>query len=320
MHDTENQTIWAGIVANPAAGRGRGLEKVKKLEAALVARGVEVEIALTQDARCQIINQAVSLSYDRKLIVAIGGDGTVNAVINESPEIPFCNMASGTENLFARAYRTPTDPQLLAEWIIKARTKRMDVGEYYESGSDPTTKKRFALMLGFGFDAAVVNRHHTQRLAQTGSARPTSRLAYVGPLAHEAWYYKFPPVRLTWTDEDGNLNEQVGSTTILFNMNCYAIGLKFVPEASAFDGYLDNVSFSRKGSIQAGIYMATVAAGLHPRIKSVAMSKMREVTVEALNAPVPVQMDGDPAGWIHPGKPWIVKCIPEACPVLVQQE
>jgi diacylglycerol kinase family enzyme len=50
------------------------------------------------------------------------------------------------------------------------------------------------------------------------------------------------------------------------------------------------------------------------------MGKMHEVTVEALDAPVPVQMDGDPAGWIHPGKPWIVKCIPEACPVLVQPE
>ena len=36
MHDSENRTIWAGIVANPAAGRGRGLEKVKKLESALV--------------------------------------------------------------------------------------------------------------------------------------------------------------------------------------------------------------------------------------------------------------------------------------------
>jgi diacylglycerol kinase family enzyme len=103
-------------------------------------------------------------------------------------------------------------------------------------------------------------------------------------------------------------------------MNCYAIGLKFVPEASAFDGFLDTVSFSRKGSIQAGIYMATVASGLHPRLRSVAMGKMHEVKVEALDAPVPVQMDGDPAGWIHPGKPWIVKCIPEACPVLVQPE
>jgi diacylglycerol kinase (ATP) len=318
MSTSEKKMMWAGIVANPSAGRGRGLKNVENLEAALISRGVQVELALTPEDRHRIVKLASTQNYDRKVIVAIGGDGTVNALLNECPQVPFCNMASGTENLFARAYRTPTDPDLLADWIIHARSKQMDVGEYYESGTNSNTKKRFALMLGFGFDAAVVNRHHTRRVAQTGSARPTSRLAYVGPLAHEAWYYKFPPVQLTFTDDHGNQIQQVGSTCILFNMDCYAIGLKFVPQASAFDGFLDSVSFSRTGSIQAGIYMATVVAGLHPQLKSVAMGKMREVKVEALESPVPVQMDGDPAGWILPDKPWIVKCIPQACPVLVQ--
>lgn len=320
MPDTENRSLWAGVVANPAAGRGKGLEKVEKLESALIARKVHVERALTPEDRHRIVKRALNLSYDRKVIIAIGGDGTVNALLNECPQIPFCNMASGTENLFARAFKTPTDPEMLADWIIHASPKQMDVGEYFESGANSETKKRFALMLGFGFDAAVVNRHHAQRVAHTGSARPTSRLAYVGPLAHEAWYYKFPPVRFTWTDDDGNLNEQVGSTCILFNMDCYAIGLKFVPQASAFDGVLDSVCFARTGSIQAGIYMATVAAGLHPRLRSVSMGKMGEVKVEALEAPIPVQMDGDPAGWLYPGKPWVVKCLPRACPVLVQPE
>ncbi|RLT07914.1 MAG: diacylglycerol kinase [Planctomycetota bacterium] len=320
MPSLANPSMWAGIIANPAAGRGRGRQNVEKLQAAFHARGVQVDCALTPQERHRIIKEALTLPFDRKWIVAIGGDGTVNALVNECPDIAFCNFASGTENLFARAFHTPNQPELLVDWVIKANTRRMDVGEFREIGSDPATSRRFALMLGFGFDAAVVNRHHSQRLSRTGLARPTSRLAYVGPLAYEAWNYKFPPVRFSWTNDEGKSCEQIGSTSIIFNMNCYAIGLKFVPESTAFDHYLDTIAFARSGSVQAGVYMATVAAGLHPRLRSVSKGRMRELNVEALEAPVPVQMDGDPAGWILPGKPWSIKCLPESCPILIHPD
>ena len=205
----------------------------------------------------------------------------------------------------------------MADWILKASPTKMDLGEFsvMQAGKG-IQAKRFALMLGFGFDAAVVNRHHSRRVAGTGSARPTSRLGYVMPLAHEAWNYKFPPVRLSWADDAGQTHEQTGSTAILFNLDCYALGLRFTPQATAFDGHLDSICFSRSGSVQAGLYFASVCMGLHPRLRSVSMGQMNEVKIEALELPVPVQMDGDPAGWIEPGRPWLVRCLPGACPVL----
>jgi len=311
------ELFWAGIVANPAAGRGRGLERVHGLEKALQARGGRVEVALTQQDRSELVARAAGEPELRRLIVAIGGDGTVNALINEMPPVPICNLASGTENLFSKAFHTPRDVEQMADWIVKASPKRMDLGEFTVcDGIQEFRKRRFGLMLGFGFDAAVVGRHHSRRVARTGSARPTSRLGYVLPLAHEAWHYRFPPVRLSWVDEAGRAQEQTGSTAILFNLDCYALGLRFTPEASVFDGWLDSVCFSRSGSVQAGVYFASVCMGLHPSLKSVSMARMHEVTMEAVSDPVPVQMDGDPAGWLEPGRPWRVRCLPGACPVL----
>ena len=61
MPDSENRTMWAGIVANPAAGRGRGLMNVEKLESALIARKVHVERALTPENRQQIVKRALNI-------------------------------------------------------------------------------------------------------------------------------------------------------------------------------------------------------------------------------------------------------------------
>lgn len=318
MKTSDKNSMWVGLIANPLAGRGKGLQRVEEMESMLRAKGIRVERALTPEARALMVRQASHQPESRKVLVAIGGDGTVNALINEFPDVPICNYASGTENLFARAIKPEQSAKAIVDWMVQAQYRHMDLGEFsIQDTSINPQSRRFALMLGFGFDAAVVNRHHARRVAGTGLARPTSRLAYVQPLAYEAWNYRFPPVRLSWTNTDGKTIQQVGTTCILFNMDCYAIGLRFTPGATAFDGMLDSVSFSKKGSIQAGLYFGAVLFGFHPLLKSVELERMKEVKVEALESPVPVQMDGDPAGYLEPGKPWVVRCLPSVCPVLV---
>lgn len=318
MAQHEEKSAWVGLIANPVSGRGRGLKNVEMLEGMLAARGVVVERALSVESRQALVERARSRPEARKILVAIGGDGTINALINEKPKVPFVNVPSGTENVFAKSMQPRLKIDEMVDWILSAPASRMDLGEFSFDGPEGLIQRRYLLMLGFGFDAAVVNRHHSRRTAGSGRARPTSRWDYVLPLAHEAMYYPFGPLKLQFTDINGNTIEQIGSTCIVFNMDCYALGLKFTPQASASDGYLDSVCFSRRGSVQAGLYFATVVLGMHPRLRSVAFGKMRELKVEAMERPVPVQMDGDPAGFIEPGRPWTVRCLPGACEILAK--
>ena len=318
MSEQREKTAWVGLVANPVSGRGRGLKNVEMLEEKLLARGVRVDRALTVDARRAMIEAAKTGPESRKILVAIGGDGTINALINDRPEVPFVNFPSGTENVYAKAMQPSLSVDEMIDWFLSAPAATMDLGEYSYEVASGEVRNRFFLMLGFGFDAAVVNRHHSRRTAASGQARPTSRYDYVRPLAYEAWHYGFPPVKLNFTDINGNKTEQIGSTCIVFNMDCYALGLKFTPQASARDGYLDSVCFSRSGSVQAGIYFATVVMGMHPRLRSVNFGRMQELTIEALESPVPVQMDGDPAGYVEPGRPWTIRCLPQACQTLTK--
>lgn len=317
MSPDETAKIEAFLIANPIAGRGQSLYRLAELETALRGRGVVTHRVLDLEERKKIASGTMpGDATSRRVFVVIGGDGTVNALVNESPVAPICHFASGTENLFSRAFGMPRDADAMADWILGSRPSRMDLGEFRvetDPGSEP---KRFALMLGFGFDAAVVNRHHARRVGRkTGT---TSRLAYFAPLAHEAFHYAFPPVRMSWKDETGEERSRTGTTAIVFNFDCYALGLKFAPGASPTDGRLDTVCFENRGSIRAGLYLAMVASGIHLHLKSVGLDRMSEIRMEAVEAPVPVQMDGDPAGWLEPGRPWIVRCLPSACPVLVE--
>jgi len=318
MNEDDSLPREAYLIANPTAGRGQGLARLIDLENAIRERGIETHRVLDPESRAAIARKLRTDSDARKrVLVVIGGDGTVNALMNDGPTAPVCHYASGTENLFSRAFRTPKDPQAMADWILASREANMDLGEFHVDTTDGSApqSKRFALMLGFGFDAAVVNRHHEKRVGR--AAGTTSRLAYFGPLAYEAWHYDFPRVRMTWTLDSGETRSSEGTTAIVFNFDCYALGLKFAPGASPFDGYLDTVRFERRGSVRAGLYLAMVASGIHVHLKSVGLERMREIRLEAVDKPVPVQMDGDPAGWLEPGHPWHVRCVPAICPVLV---
>lgn len=316
MSPEDSAKIEAFLIANPIAGRGQSLLRLAELEKALKARGVVTHRVLDLIERKTIAAGSFGSELAaRRVFVVIGGDGTVNALVNESPTAPICHFASGTENLFSRAFGMPRDPDAMADWILASRSSRMDLGEFHAETDSESEPKRFALMLGFGFDAAVVNRHHSRRVGRKSGT--TSRLAYFSPLAHEAFHYAFPPVRMTWKDESGKQRSRTGTTAIVFNFDCYALGLKFAPGASPTDGQLDTVCFENRGSIRAGLYLAMVASGIHLHLKSVGLDRMNEIRMEAIEAPVPVQMDGDPAGWLEPGRPWIVRCLPAACPVLV---
>jgi len=223
--------------------------------------------------------------------------------------VPITVLPAGTENLFARYYRLGRDPEALAATIAAGRVVHTDVGRM--SG------RRFGLMAGFGFDADVVTRHHLLRLATTGLARPTNRVAYVEPVLHSSVFYRFPPMAVTVNDP-GNEETLEGTTVFVFNLPSYALGLPFAPEARGDDGFLDLVVFRKPGAFHALRYLWLVVRGLHLKRPGIEHRRVRRITIES-SGTVPVQLDGDPGGYLKGGTPgaWTAEIEPSAVNVLV---
>ena len=291
-------TSWVGIIANRNSGAGRGRRLVDQLVSELRRLGIASEVAWSPQARASLVERASVRNHCRCLI-AVGGDGTVSALLNEHPGVPMTVMPAGTENLVARHFGLRRDPHGLARLISAGRAVPVDLAE--------VAGRRFLLMAGFGFDADVVTRHHRGRISRSGAMGTTSRLAYVWPILRASFTYRFPVITVRILDP-GCEETLRGTTVFLFNLPRYALGLPFVPIARDDDGWLDLVVFRHPGPFRAFYYLCKVFLGVHLTDPSVYHRRVRKVVVTSRSR-IPVQLDGDPAGSVLPrrrGEPMVV--------------
>lgn len=141
------------VVFNPVAGRRRR-QKVQRFISACAAGGAKVELHQTTgpgDA-VSVASRAGKQGYDS--LVAAGGDGTVNEVINGmllaggTPGLPLGVLPLGTANVLAHELALPRQPEKAAAVVLEGRRRRVAVGL--------ANGRHFAQMAGVGFDAAVV--------------------------------------------------------------------------------------------------------------------------------------------------------------------
>ena len=173
---------WVGIVANRSSGTGGNKILVGRLVSKLGKLGFATEIAWTPDERKLLVAESGSRPGCRCL-VAVGGDGTVSALVNEQPRVPITVLPAGTENLAAQHFDLRRNTAALARNIAAGQVIRADLGN--------AAGRRFLLMTGFGFDGDVVTRHHRGRTTRSGKVKPTHRAAYVEPILRRACFTGF---------------------------------------------------------------------------------------------------------------------------------
>jgi diacylglycerol kinase family enzyme len=312
---------FVGIVANRGSGNGSSIRLVERLVRELVRVGIRAEIAWTPEER-QALVAATAHDSRYRCLVAVGGDGTVSALINDGPKVPITVLPAGTENLTAQHFGLRRNPAWLAAIIAEGLVARIDLGS--------AAGRRFMLMTGFGFDGDIVSRHHSSRTSRSGRAKPTHRAAYVEPILRSSLFYRFPSISVEVLDT-GAREILHGTTVFVFNLPRYALGLPFAPDASQDDGLLDLVVFRDPGPFQALYYLWRVFCGTHLHHPGVYHRRIRRVHVRSAES-VPVQLDGDPAGSLAPpesvrpdigsdchglDKGWRIEVLPEAIELIV---
>ena len=118
------------LVCNPIAGGGKGRVRGPELAAALAARGVRAECWFTSargDAEARA-RAAGSEPWDG--IVALGGDGTVNEVLNGMPDLrrPLGFFPLGTANVLACELGLPSRVDRAADALAAGHTRPLAVG------------------------------------------------------------------------------------------------------------------------------------------------------------------------------------------------
>ncbi len=280
------------VLMNPRAGRRKLLSEMEQLHSLLRARGGKIDWFDEVGAASAKANEAFRRG-GLKALVSVGGDGTVAELVNRTdPGIPICVYPAGTANLLATFLGMRAEPRFVAAVVERGLQRRMD--------GAIANGRVFLLHVGCGFDAAVVQEVHRQRLG-TNSGH-ISYWSYVKPILRTIRTYNYPEMEVRWerawaTDEAANPNSWVVRWLFVFNLPLYGWGLPLASSADATDGRLDVCGF-QKGFLWNGLrYLAAAQCGWHRQLHDCQFGSAVRVRVVA-DQPVPYQLDGDPGGWL----------------------
>jgi YegS/Rv2252/BmrU family lipid kinase len=266
------------IVLNPISGGGAGLRALPRLRDALARRGVQAEVFTTEragDAR----RMARERGGEFERVVIVGGDGTINEVINglaDPGKTALGVVPHGTSNLLARELRLPRNPERAAALVAEGRTRPIDV---CEAGA-----RRFLMCGGIGFDAEVLKRLEAFR---TG---PISFSSYLRPILGAIAEYDFPEIRLAI---DGVALK--GRLAFLGNIRNYAAFFSVTPDALFDDGLLDVCVVTRGQRRDFVRWLASALVGRMGRYNEVTVRRGRRIEIDS-DVPLPYEVDGDYAG------------------------
>lgn len=172
------------FIVNPMSGRGRGEKIWRKLEDQLKRAKIEYEVMMTEvpgDAR-RIAYALTKYCKEPRIIVAVGGDGTVNEILNGlafEGEITLGYIPTGLSNNLARSLRLPISPVRCLKKVLNPRAyKTFDYGVVsYETGQPE--HRRFMVCSGIGLDGAVYHNFLDIRRKKKNRTLALGRLGYL---------------------------------------------------------------------------------------------------------------------------------------------
>ena len=277
MDETRDTTTAAVIIGNPNSGSAGDEGYLEGFADTLRAGGLTVEVLNTE--RPDHATELAAAAGDR-LVIAAGGDGTVNEVLNGLSEGATLGILPlGTANVLARELGLPLDPEGACERILTGSASRMDVGV---ATDEDGTERRFACMAGIGFDADVV-REVGPRLK-----RYLRSLAF--PLVALKVFFRGDRPQLHIKDGD---TTHVVQYAVVANGQYYGGDFETAEDASLMSGELQVVLVEKVGRLMRPDVLAHILAK-KPLDRTMKSFASRGVVAESpAGGRVPVQIDGE---------------------------
>ncbi|NUN68293.1 MAG: diacylglycerol kinase family lipid kinase [Bacteroidetes bacterium] len=148
------------VILNPVAGRGKARHIHAALLTALEHSGIDHTFQVTA-ARGHATELAKAAAASSSIVVAVGGDGTVNEVASGlvGTDAALAVMSEGSGNDFARMVAAPSDPARLIGLLRDPVIASYDVGAVKMlHGDGEISRRHFFNSVGLGFDAAVARK------------------------------------------------------------------------------------------------------------------------------------------------------------------
>jgi diacylglycerol kinase (ATP) len=277
------------IIANPNSGHGKGARAIPEIERELTRLGLDFDLVRTERVGhgIQLAREAALAGYE--IIVAAGGDGTVNEVLNglmearqSSQNRPALGvLCAGRGNDFAPCINIPEDLLSALQVLKDDHRRRIDIGRVV--GGNFPQGRYFANNVGVGFDA--IGTIEVAKLPEWGMFS-----FLIAILKTIFLYYKGPTVRIDYDDQ-----ALTTSTLMLLTMNGKRMGtgFKMAPDSKPDDGLFDLVIVRQVSRLRIFSLIPHFMKGTQGTQPEVQTLRAARVAITALAGALPAQSDGE---------------------------
>lgn len=281
------------FIVNPNSRSGMGGMIWEVIEPELIKRNIEYESFHTAypGHATKLTNQITSDGGEH-LLVVLGGDGTVNEVVNgiaDVGKVILGYIPTGSSNDFARGLKLPKEPMKALDIVLNpGQIGTMDVGVLIRAGK----ARRFAVSTGIGFDAAICHQAAVSRLKVLLNRLKLGKLTYVGVALNRLFRDK--PVKAEVRLDDGKIKTyQKVYFVAVMNHPYEGGGFYFCPDAVNNDRMLDVIVISGLPKLAVLLLLPTAYKGWHVHFPGITVMRCKKVTVKAERA-LPLHTDGEP--------------------------
>ncbi len=292
------------LLHNPRSGRGRTLGAVSALRSRLDSADIDVTpVELGNGLTTDRLRESVC---GADALIVAGGDGSVHfaAPAAIAAGVPIYHYALGTENLFAREFRSGADAESLLRALQHGRSTLADVAS--------CNGRVFLIMGSVGFDAHVVERVAAAR------ARGVRRSDYVRRALDEARNLRLPPLSVTADGQQLARNEP--GLVIVANSPQYAARLNPCFDAKVQDGRLDVFFIPYRSSIRLAAWAASIALGMHAHARDARTARASDLRIASPIRGVPHQLDGESVAGVDAPLSLLISVQPRRLRVLQHAE
>lgn len=301
------------VIVNPFSGARRGRKIIKELtkfkEELFEKHDIFFDIVFVSRNRTafSLAKDALKRNFNR--VIAVGGDGTVQAVVNAlaGSDISLGIIPAGTGNDFALTLGIPRNPKKALKVALFGKAVSFDLGK--------VDNRFFINVASFGLDAKIVYRFAALR--DKYPFFPTLALHLFAIFVELFFCLRYPKIKTTFFTPEEVFSEEMETTDLVVaNGQKYGMILKAAPESSFKDGFLDICWIEKIGKWKILRVVFEASRGAHLKFPEITLTKFSALMVSS-EEELACQADGEA---IKPKKEYKISVAPGALKVVVPDD
>jgi diacylglycerol kinase (ATP) len=278
------------VIANPSAGGGSGERAIPQIERLLTEHSLDFDIVPTRGPghAVELAREAALAACD--VVVAAGGDGTANEVINglieakqageRSPALGI--LSTGRGNDFAHGVGVPYDLRQACRVLVENHRRTVDIGRVV--GGLYPQGRYFGNCVGVGFDA--ITTIEVSKLPRMGGFLSF----FVAILKTILLYYRAPLITIEYDDQTLT---QPSLMVSIMNGRRLGDGFIMAPNAEPDDGLFDLCIAAQMGRARMFSLIPHFLRGTQATQELITTGQAARVSITAIEGSLPAHTDGE---------------------------